>query len=1134
MPARRRFLIDLLLVATVLGFVLLHPLCGVNTNSIRGFTPNGVENVSPAPRLAFFDTTASGRLPAAALIIVESSVLLVLVWYLARLIRRQRGLRLEVAKLRVMTENAPSCVFRITEDGKLLDVSPDVEEILGWKPEEIVGLQLGAIVHPEDLTKVAQDIAAAIVSKDVVVHRYRILCKDGHHKWVETLSHYVSPSRLGRPREIVGVCHDISTRIDTQQELAAKDSQLRLVQQGIRESEAKYRTLFNEMHAGFVLYEVVFDDEGEPADYRVLEINPAFERLTGLRAEVAIGRAASELFGGFDEDVRNDIIQVGLTGVPNRFVFPFAPTDRYFDVSVFSPKRRQVAAVVIDVTEERRLERKLREEQGKLLEAQRIAGLGYWHYDPTTDMVSYEEHTAEALGLPTADGAKRPLRAVMASVHPDDREYVEGQFHAAVWDGEPFDLVFRVIVGPRNIRYFNAIAKTYYDDEGQPTHVVGTAIDLTERIIAQNELRYQRELFANLIENMPVGAYARSRGRFILWNGAMEALTGRSPADVIGRADMGLFDESMRAAHEKEDLEIINGRARTEREETWDSPSGPKDVHLVKVPVVEENGRDVMVFALAEDVTDKRRMEDRLRQSQKMEAVGQLAGGIAHDFNNILQVILGYGELVRECFEEGSESADDFSKILDAAHRAMTLVSQLLTFSREEEGKHNRLDLNRLISDLVKMIRRVIGEHIELSFLPEVDLPSFIGDPIQIEQLLMNLCINARDAMPEGGVLTITTEEFTADEGWRQLHDGVRTDEFIVISVSDNGTGMTKEVLNRIYEPFFTTKDVGKGTGLGLATVYAIVQRHGGTIDVTSKIGEGTAFRVYFPRTGRPIEKPSAEVRAEPDDLSGSETILLAEDEATVRTLSERTLTSAGYKVLSARDGREAIDLFQSHADEIDALVFDVVMPRRNGWEAYRAIEKARPGLPILFCSGCNDELLQWDLAPPACGQILQKPFTRTVLLQCLRTVLDLAKEDRQAAAIKSSSPAVDLSGVTILIAEDSSSNRKLFRKALREVGAEVVEAANGREAIQAVEDNAIDLILMDIQMPEIDGYAAASRIRTIGFDGPLIALTAHTRPREKKMCEEVGFTAVFGKPVTYRELPAQVAEVLTDVRSGS
>ena len=941
------------------------------------------------------DSLALGSVLLPAVVVVEAVAVLVLLWYVTRLLGKTGRLGREVAKLRIMTENAPSCVFRITETGTLVDVSADVVEVAGWRPEEIVGERFDTIIHPDDVPKVTDDMVEAISSNEIVVRRYRILCKDGRYKWAETLSHQVAPAVFGRPREIVGVCHDISTRIDTQQELAAKDSQLRLVRQ-------------------------------------------------------------------------------------------------------------------------------------KLLEAQRIAGLGYWYYDPKSGMISYEKQTAEALRFPDPSDARRPFSEMIRIVHPDDREYVEAQFHAAVWHAEPFDLVFRVVSQRKRIRYINAVAKVFYDEKGAPTRVMGTAIDLTERVSAQNELRYQRELFANLIENMPVGAYAKSRGRFILWNGAMERLTGKARDEVIGRSDCGLFDEWEREADAKDDEDLIRrDTVRNERDETWTTESGPRDVHVVKVPVVEENGRDVTVFGLVEDVTDKRRMEDRLRQSQKMEAVGQLAGGIAHDFNNILQVVLGYGELLRGHFEEGSQTEDDFNKILDAANRAMTLVTQLLTFSRDDEGKCSRLDLNFLIADLVKMIQRVIGDHVELAFIPKSDLPSFVGDPIQIEQLLMNLCINARDAMPEGGRLRIATEEFAADANWRQLHPRMKTNEFIVISVSDNGMGMSKEIQDRIYEPFFTTKDVGKGTGLGLATVYAIVERHGGVIDVYSERGVGTTFRIYFPRAGRPVEETPVEIADEPAELGGSETILLAEDETTVRALSERTLRGAGYTVLVAKDGREAIELFQTHIDEIDALVFDVVMPRRNGREAYEAIEKARPGMPVLFCSGCSEELLQWEYAPAAGGGILQKPYTRTTLLRTLRGILDQAKgKDEKEVAAESARSEADLRDVTILIAEDASSNRKLFRKALREAGANVIEAVDGLEAIRAVESGPVDLILMDIQMPEVDGYTAAARIRATGFEGPIVALTAHTRQRERKTCEEIGFTAVFSKPVAFQELPRQVAEV--------
>jgi nitrogen-specific signal transduction histidine kinase/CheY-like chemotaxis protein len=394
------------------------------------------------------------------------------------------------------------------------------------------------------------------------------------------------------------------------------------------------------------------------------------------------------------------------------------------------------------------------------------------------------------------------------------------------------------------------------------------------------------------------------------------------------------------------------------------------------------------------DITESKRAEEervglerRLRQVQKMEAVGQLAGGVAHDFNNVLQAIQGYTELALAQLEQGHPITPKLREVVRSTERAAALTRQLLTFSRRETLQPRNLDLNDVVSDLTKMLRRVIGEEIQLNFFPARAAPFVYADAGQLEQLLMNLCLNARDAMPEGGDLNIETSLVPAGSRSERSHPPIGDGEYVLLRVSDTGEGMTPDVQERVFEPFFTTKKVGEGTGLGLATVYAIVERHGGAVELTSQPGRGTVVRVYLP-VSRVSDSPQAAAVGGREDPGGSETLLLAEDDEMVRNLAATVLRSAGYELLIARDGEEALEVLRRHASRIDAAVLDVVMPKKGGRVVYDAVEQQELGIPVLFTSGYAYEGLD-DRLPEKSVRLLQKPYAPRELLRRVRETLD-------------------------------------------------------------------------------------------------------------------------------------------------
>jgi two-component system cell cycle sensor histidine kinase/response regulator CckA len=412
------------------------------------------------------------------------------------------------------------------------------------------------------------------------------------------------------------------------------------------------------------------------------------------------------------------------------------------------------------------------------------------------------------------------------------------------------------------------------------------------------------------------------------------------------------------------------------------------DVEMA-VHEIQYGGRSAQLAVLM-DVTGRRELEEQLRQAQKMEAVGMLAGGVAHDFNNLLTIINGYTQLILNNLKPGDKNRQSAEQVMKAGERAAALTNQLLAFSRRQVLQLKIVDLNQAVNSLGTMLQRLIGEDIDLRLELRPDLGRVSADPSQLEQVLMNLAVNARDAMPQGGTLTIETANVQLDDGYAAQHVGVKPGPYVLLGVSDTGSGMDEATKQRLFEPFYTTKPPGKGTGLGLSTVFGIVKQSGGSVEVYSEPGSGSSVKVYFPRVDQSV--PAEEGARKRQPPRGTETILLVEDDEMVRNLVRETLEREGYKVMGAADPVEAQRIADGHRGKIQLLITDVVMPRLNGKELAKALVERRPELKVLYMSGYTDSaivnsgILQKEVA------FLQKPFTPAALAGKVRDVLESGK----------------------------------------------------------------------------------------------------------------------------------------------
>jgi PAS domain S-box-containing protein len=413
----------------------------------------------------------------------------------------------------------------------------------------------------------------------------------------------------------------------------------------------------------------------------------------------------------------------------------------------------------------------------------------------------------------------------------------------------------------------------------------------------------------------------------------------------------------------------------------------PINVSMNVFPVRHPDTGQLLCFAsVIGDLTERQQLEEQLRQAQKLDSIGQLAGGVAHDFNNMLVVIGGYASMMLEDLPPDHEMREGLEEIRSAGDRAAALTRQLLVFSRRQRAEQKDVVLNDLVRNIEKMLRRLIGEDVDLVLALDENAGVLRADPGHLEQVILNLVVNARDAMPNGGRLLIETGRLVADEEFARVHLEVSPGDYVMLSVADTGMGMTAEVKSHIFEPFFTTKERGKGTGLGLSTVYGIVKQSGGSIWIYSEPGLGSTFRMLFPA----VRDPAAQIPAVPEaaGASGSETILLVEDEDGVRKYVSQLLTLRGYRVLSASDGKSALDVARSHQGPIHLLLTDVVMPGMGGLELAEHFALDRPGVPVLYMSGYSDRLWARKEMQP---NLIQKPFTTNALLTALRGHLDTA-----------------------------------------------------------------------------------------------------------------------------------------------
>ena len=879
----------------------------------------------------------------------------------------------------------------------------------------------------------------------------------------------------------------------------------------LREGDRGYRSLFDNMLEGFAYCQMLFDRD-QPHDFVYLEVNKAFEALTGLKN--VVGRKVSEVIPGIREsnpELFEIYGRVAVTGKPERFETYVEPLGVWFSLSVYSPAREYFVATFDNITDRKRGETALRESEERYRVIAESVSDAIVTIDQNSRIIRFaNEAVGRILGYSSAELVGQELTVLMPERYRDDhregvKRYAETGVKHFDWRAKELtglhkngsEILLEVSYGEYTKdteRYFVGVMRdvtelrqrevalklfrTLIDRSNDLIEVVdpatGRFVDVNERGCL--DLGYGREEFLALSvpdidPTVDRASFAKSTNELrksgvLMWEGIHRRKNGSTfPVEVrislvqldrdyavavvrditerkraerelqetrdrlqraVSAGNVGLWDWDLRgnqayyssewkrqigyAEHEIANdfdewqtrlhpddrdrvLQVMQANLATpgpgfELEFRCRHKDGSYRHFLVRASVLrDEHGQPIHLLGSRVDITERIQLQAQFLQAQKMESVGRLAGGVAHDFNNLLTIINGTAELGLVGLREGDPLYADLQEVRQAGERAAALTRQLLAFSRRQVLQPQVLSLNAVVGDMEGMLRRLIGEDVDLAFVPAEDLGRVKVDPGQVEQVLLNLAVNSRDAMPEGGTLTIATRNVELDETYAAQHSSVVPGLYVMLAISDTGVGMDEATRARIFEPFFTTKDPGRGTGLGLSTVYGIVKQSGGSIWVYSEIGKGTTFRVYLPRveeavdTDRPVRTSTV--------ARGTETLLLVEDEEGLRHLAERVLKSAGYTVLVAANGGEGLLLLERHDGPVHLMLTDIVMPGMSGQELAERLQETRPEMKVLYSSGYTDDAILRHGVLDDKSHFISKPYSIVELTRKVREVLD-------------------------------------------------------------------------------------------------------------------------------------------------
>jgi two-component system, cell cycle sensor histidine kinase and response regulator CckA len=933
--------------------------------------------------------------------------------------RAEKALRESEERFSKAFQNSPDAIsITRTADGTLIDVNEAFIRISGYSREEVIGrtsIELDLWSNPEDRDR----YFAALREKGRVLGfeaSYRT--KSGETKICLVSGEFI---RVQDEDCTLGVIHDITERKRSEEELHRVNRSL------ITLTECN-QALIRARDEGELLHDVCrivvdfggyrfawigFAETDEPKSVQPVAC-AGFEQgyLEGISVAWAdtiagwgpTGSAIRTGHTGIQHNIANgqdyDLWREEALkrGFASSIALPLKENGKVFgafniyaaEIDAFSQEEvKLLSELAEDVSfgiSSLRTKQKLEASEERLRMALMASQQGFYDLNVVTGDAVVSPEYATMLGYEPSEFSETTQKWI-GRLHPDDRDHVAAFYRSYVaGEVENYQVEFSQRTKSGSWKWILSVGKIVArNPDGSPLRMVGTHLDITAR---KRSEQVQRRLATAIEQSIESIMMTDRTGKIIYVNPAFEQISGYRREEVIGRNTRFLKSEIHDSSHYKDLVAAIKGghswkgRIASQRK---DGKIIYEDVAIS--PVRDSSGEIVSFVDVAHDMTEHIALEKQLIQAQKMESIGTLAGGIAHDFNNLLQVVLGYSDLMLTNERLEPRIRDDLGKINQAARTGADLVRSLLTFSRKTETKPRPLNLNHQIDRVGKVLSRTVPKMIEIQLNLCGDLPSINADPTQIEQILMNLAVNARDAMPDGGKILIETQNASLDEDYCKTHLGSTHGDFVLLQFSDTGQGMDRDTLEHIFEPFYTTKGPGEGTGFGLAMVYGIVKQHGGYIICYSEPGQGTTFKIFFPAV--PSHSETERESSKPALRGGTETILLVDDEVFIRDLGERILNRVGYTVITAANGKEALGLFKSKQNEIDLVILDLIMPEMGGKQCLEEILRICPHAKVLIASGYSAYGPAKESVGPRAKGFITKPYDMSQMFQIVRDVLD-------------------------------------------------------------------------------------------------------------------------------------------------
>ncbi|MBN1290845.1 MAG: PAS domain S-box protein [Candidatus Latescibacteria bacterium] len=887
----------------------------------------------------------------------------------------EEALRESEERFRSLVQGLEDMIFVLDSNSIFTYESPSVHRILGYHSGYYLGKSPFPMVHPEDRVFCEQRFNEVLQNKSrAIPTKFRVKRADGEWIYVEALAQNLLDNHA--VRGVVLIARDISEREKTEKNL--------------RESEERFRSMIQgSSDMIFVL------DKHSILIYE----SPSVERILGYPGGYFIGQSPFNLIHTEDRDRivhdLDEVIQSVNPGIPSEFRIKRADGEWIFLEALGQNmlNNSAVCGIVIiarNITERKKIENALRESEERFRNMADNSPVMIGVSDAEGNAVflnrTYIEFRGSTFGKERDGGW-------IESLHPDDRERIL-RLHIDVINNKKSDsFEYRQKNHSGEYRWLLHAISPYFDSQGICLGFISSSYDITERKTAEDALRESENRLHQLVDNIREIVWLRDRetGEILYVNRSFESITGysnelllKNGSEFITKIHPEDAEQFIRASRElyKNNKPIHQDYRlkRADGTEIW--------IRSHAYPIQDNSGKTVRFSGVAEDITERKRLEAQFIQAQKMESIGRLAGGVAHDFNNLLTIINLSVEMASSSGLSEETINELIADIRNAGERGASLTRQLLAFSRKQIIEPIELNINDVIIQMDKLFRRLIGEDIELVTILDESIHTIKIDPGQIEQVLTNLIVNTRDAMPAGGKIIIETSEVLFDDDFVKFHPDVSSGEFVTISVSDTGTGMDEHVKANLFEPFFTTKDKGKGTGLGLSTCYGIMKQNNGSIRVYSEPGKGSTFIVNIPFYGEgAIDRYSIQER---DDIhGGSETILIVEDDETIRKLTEQILDSSGYNIITAANGEEALVIAEKYKNIIHLVLTDVVMPLMSGRELATQLLASRQNIKIIYMSGYTDNTIVHHGLLDSGILFIQKPFSPSTLLRKIRQVLD-------------------------------------------------------------------------------------------------------------------------------------------------